>query len=572
MRRIGRWAVAGLVVMVSAVSFAEDAPSDLIRKQLEAGEFAPALEVAGAIQDPQQRTRMLQQIAAAQRAVGEFGAARNTAAIIPDPRERARERTTTVRERNLRGGGTGADFGPLIDLITTTIDPDTWDEVGGAGSVSQYDTGVTVDPYGQLRLVSKDELTGRLSARGVTARDADLNEDMARQSGLRMISLPRLEQAVAGRLAEGQSVPETMRRLAGLTRIQYVFLYPDENEIVIAGPAEGWRYDDLGRPVGRETAQPTFDLDDLVNLLRTFSPKGEKIFGCSINPREANLKSVKEFAEASAAAGPLPPGGTKKWLNELHTRMGLQDVVVYGVPHDSRIARVLVEADYRMKLIGIDKLNPGREIPSYFDILPKLGATRGGKMDALRWWLTMKYGSIDRSPDRTCFEIQGSSVLCQSEHQYVTAQGKHVASGSTEAANQMFAANFTKHYTDLAQRDPVFADLQNVFDLGMAAAICGSEGLPQRAGWDLGVFAVDGAYSPATVTAPRVVESVMNHRTYNGKDIVVQVAGGVTGDILSVVKDPKVRKESAALMSVGSRARVAGIPAGRWWWDAKPLE
>mgnify|MGYP007044806564 CR=1 FL=1 len=33
------------------------------------------------------------------------------------------------------GGGAQADFDTLIELITATIAPDTWDDVGGEGSI-----------------------------------------------------------------------------------------------------------------------------------------------------------------------------------------------------------------------------------------------------------------------------------------------------------------------------------------------------------------------------------------------------------------------------------------------------
>jgi len=34
--------------------------------------------------------------------------------------------------------------------------------------------------------------------------------------------------------------------LAGLQRIEYVFLAPDSKDIVLAGPAEGWRVNEQG--------------------------------------------------------------------------------------------------------------------------------------------------------------------------------------------------------------------------------------------------------------------------------------------------------------------------------------
>jgi general secretion pathway protein D len=42
------------------------------------------------------------------------------------------------------GGGSQADFDTLIDLITSTIAPTTWDEVGGSGSVEGFDTNLSL--------------------------------------------------------------------------------------------------------------------------------------------------------------------------------------------------------------------------------------------------------------------------------------------------------------------------------------------------------------------------------------------------------------------------------------------
>ena len=42
------------------------------------------------------------------------------------------------------GGGPQADFDSLIELITTTIEPDTWDEVGGEGSIAPFETNLSL--------------------------------------------------------------------------------------------------------------------------------------------------------------------------------------------------------------------------------------------------------------------------------------------------------------------------------------------------------------------------------------------------------------------------------------------
>jgi hypothetical protein len=541
----------------------------LLAARLESGEFGPAVDAAGSIDDLTERARYLKQIVSAERDAGELQAAEATARRIPVPEERSRTGGEVARQRVTGGGGSMANFRPLMQLIESTVQPDTWEALSGPGSMQQYNNGVFVDPNGLMRQLKKEETTGALEALARQARSADLNDDMARTSGLRLVSLKRLEQAVSQRLEVGLPVLETMQRLAGLTQIKYVFVYPDEQEIVIAGPAEGWKYDETGRPVGSESGRPMLHLDDFVVVARTFAPGGEGEFGCSINTRDANLKLVKDFVETSNSSGPLGPGQLNKWLKELHSRLGLQDVVVMGVPANTHVAQVLVEADYRMKLIGVAKLDAGKQIPSYFDLLKAAGQAKGAPLEALRWWLTMKYGAVVHNPDHSFFEIQGSSVLVQSENQFVNSQGQHVPTGVSEPVNRRFAENFTRNYDELSQRDPVFADLRNLFDMALVAALCRQEKLHDKAHWDLGIFAPGGMYRPAVVNAPTVVESVMNHKVYSGKDIVVQVAGGVQADVAAVARDKTIAKEDAGLDQVASRAKNPALPEGRWWWDAR---
>jgi hypothetical protein len=541
----------------------------LLAARLESGEFGPAVDAAGSIDDLTERARYLRQIVGAERDAGELQAAEATARRIPIPEERARTGGEVARQRVTGGGGSMANFRPLMQLIESTIQPDTWEALSGPGSMQPYNNGVFVDPNGLMRQLKKEEPSGALEALARQARSADLNEHMAWTSGLRLVSLKRLEQAVSQRLDAGLPALETMQRLAGLTQIKYIFVYSDEQEIVIAGPAEGWKYDETGRPVGSESGRPMMHLDDFVVVARTFAPGGEGEFGCSINTREANLKLVKDFVEASNASGPLGPGQLNKWLKELHSRLGLQDVVVMGVPSNTHVAQVLVEADYRMKLIGVAKLDGGKQIPSYFDLLKAAGQTKGAPLEALRWWLTMKYAAVVHNPDHSFFEIQGSSVLVQSENQFVNSQGQHVPTGVSEPVNRRFAENFTRNYDELAQRDPVFADLRNLFDMALVAALCRQEKLHDKAHWDLGIFAPGGMYRPAMMNSPTVVESVMNHKVYGGKDIVVQVAGGVQADVAAVARDKSLAKEDASLDQVASRSKNPALPAGRWWWDAK---
>ena len=111
-------------------------------------------------------------------------------------------------------------------------------------------TGVQIDANGVLRLIVYNDPGGRLMQSRVAAARRDLDQDVVRRSQMRKISLNRLEKAVADGLANNRQPTDAMKNLAGLTRVKYVFFYPETNDIVLAGPAEGWCKDLAGRAVG----------------------------------------------------------------------------------------------------------------------------------------------------------------------------------------------------------------------------------------------------------------------------------------------------------------------------------
>jgi len=555
--------------MLSGAEKAPPSRADRVQSHLEAGEFGLASRVARAANTRQEQVALLRMIADAQMMIGEFDSAGASIRQMPGGEERVRAQAARAARQNLAGGNM-ADFGPLIQLIQNETSGKWFDKDGEGGTISEFNTGVRVDPNGLLTHLTLREHTGRLQKLGHNARVAALNDDMSRASSMRMVSITRLEKEIAKRLEEGKPVVETMKNLAGISRIQYVFVYPEENEIVIAGPAEGWKYSETGLAIGIESGLPIAQLDDLVTVLRTFQPGGTGKYGCLIVPRQEGLKKVKEYAEKSNARGPLSVGATRNFVAQLQQQLGLQDVVVEGIPADSRVSRVIVEADYRMKLIGIGRLHAGSGFPSYFDLLPKSQQQSGSsELNALRWWMTMKYDAVLHSQDRNAFQFAGASVLCLSEDELITATGERIHTGKSEGANRLFAENFTRNYAKLAKKDIVFADLQNVFDLSLVAALIRSEHLDGKVKWDLGVFAPGGRYTPARFDTPQTVMSVSNHRVYNGKNIVVQVAGGVRGDVMSVVNNKTMLKNQPRLGSIAAKGKAGNLPEGRWWWDVR---
>ncbi len=119
-----------------------------VDQRLAAGEFGAAMQIAETI-PVGQRDPILAQIASAQSSTGETTAAGGTLRGISSASSRG-EAIEGTRGAGA-GGGSFADFQSLIDLIQTTVVPDTWEALGGPSTMAPYPQGVYVDAEGTVR-------------------------------------------------------------------------------------------------------------------------------------------------------------------------------------------------------------------------------------------------------------------------------------------------------------------------------------------------------------------------------------------------------------------------------------
>jgi hypothetical protein len=394
--------------------------------------------------------------------------------------------------------------------------------------------------------------------------DQGIADSARRASPLRKVSLPRLERAVQLRLAAGRSLSEEMRLLAGLQKIQYVLLYPDTGDLVLAGPAGDWQHDREGRIVGVDSGRPVLQLDDLVVILRHMK-RPDATFGCSITPTPESLARTKAFLEESSRT-PLKPGGRSAWLTKVKSTLGPQEIEFYGIDSRTRVAQVLLEADYRMKLVGIGLEEGVLGVPSYLASIPK--DNKPASLGVLRWWFTLKYDAVAANAGRDAFELRGQGVQVQSENELLTATGQRVHTGDSEPLNREFARNFTQHFPDLARRYPVYAELANLFDIALTCALVQSEQLAERAGWHMTCFGDPQQYAVSLGHAPRSVQSVLNHRTLSRTQFVAAVSGGVHFDAAAVVKPDALEPDkTGTLVSRHIASAPEQLPRDPWGWE-----
>ena len=424
--------------------------------------------------------------------------------------------------------------------------------------------GVAVDGNKTLRTFRVDDPRGVLTRKKFAAAKAALDPDVARHSKLRKVSLTRLEKELAKLLAAGRGPTDEMKYLAGMTRIQYVFYYPETKDIVIAGPAEGWATVAPGRVVGIETKRATLELQDLVVALRTFPPgkKGGHLVGCSIDPSREGLAKMQKFLRGIGSSA--RPGDAKRIVDGLRTSLGLHDVSVTGIPADTHAAQVLVEADYRMKLIGLGMERPKVRIKSYVD-LANTSTIRRNAMQ--RWYFIPNYECVRVGDGGRAMELVGDAVQLVGENEVVLKDGTRKAAALKNRASTAFTTGFTKLYGKLADTTPVYAQLRNLIDLFVAAAFIQNEDYYGKAGWKMATLGDEDAFAVRTYQAPVHVETAVR-AAWKGRTLVTPIGGGVMIKPRHALRSSNLLEDKdGAVAKTRKSIDLSKLPAGTWWWD-----
>jgi hypothetical protein len=428
---------------------------------------------------------------------------------------------------------------------------------------AQQLAGVHVDAEGVLRLQVHDDPTGELNRQRVQQAAAGLNTKAATRSPLRKISLTRLENEVARRLAAGESLSEEIRFLAGLTRLRYVFFYPESGDVVIAGPADGWGADLTGRVVSASSGRPVLELQDLVVALRAYPPQGDsaRTIGCSIDPTPEGLARMQQFlAHAMANA---TPGDEQAIVEGLRTNLGMQKISVYGVPAKTHFATVLVEADYRMKLIGIGLERPPIRMVNYVEKARPGSLSRNA---LARWYFMPDYQCVRVSDDRLAMELVGDGVKLVGENELVAANGGRVQSSHVDKASELFVTSFTKKYGQLAEKSPVYAQLRDLIDMTVAAAFIRQEGYYAKARWRLEVFGDESKFPVETHAAPTQVETVVTS-VWKGNQLMTPVGGGVQVQAERALDSSNLLPDDGHAVRQARQQTTPELAPGAWWWD-----
>ena len=442
-------------------------------------------------------------------------------------------------------------FAVIVALISVSVSRQSDAAFGGGGQQNAVG-GVVVDPSGLIRTATTTELTEHLAA--VRKAVASHVAPSVGEAGTRMISLSKLQSALKASEESGESISDEMRFLAGLQRIEYVFVYPETSDIVIAGPAEPWQVRDDAAVVGVLSGMPVMTLDDLVVAFQSVESARAEGLSCSIEPTaEGRLRLnalLKNFK--------LRPGQNPAALEPaMREAFGPQPILLTGIDKQSHYARTLVAADYQMKRIAMNLQ------PSMVDGLPSyLTIAKGQRHSASanpRWWMACNYDALSRTEDKLAWKLSGQGVKTMTDNDLIDQQGNAAAANQSDPLAKKWADAMTQHFDSLARARAVFGELRNCIDLSVIATLIVQEQLATRAGCDLSYLT--GSVETANYAVPQAIDPECSF-VKGRSGWVVTASGGVDVNAFDVVSN-QVEDETLAAI----REKTKTTETIRWWWN-----
>jgi hypothetical protein len=424
---------------------------------------------------------------------------------------------------------------------------------GGGGFGFQAVGGISIDTDGIIRSMDAGAVEALAKERRAALADATLP---AKPGELRKVSLAKIVAAVSERAAKSQALPVDLLLLGGLERITHVFVDPDGHDIVLAGPGDKPIVDAAGNFVAAGSGRPLLLLEDLIVALRSIEQARAGGIQCSIDPAPEGIARLQKFLAAQKTIGPAP----EAVFRGMEEALGPQKVRVGGVPADSRFARVLVAADYRMKRIGMGLEPSGvKELPSYLSMVPA-----GSKAAALpRFWLEADYDPIARDADELAWRLSGRRMKCLTETDLAAKGGLQRGAGAADAVAEKWCAAMTKHYDALVTKQAVFGELVNCVDLAVVAALIKGRQLDARAGLDLGPLMDAGKLPLPRYDAPTTVPTVASG-IKKGTNWVLSASGGIQFQPWAFAANSAAAADLGPTRTTALTARPATAPLA---WD-----
>jgi len=354
------------------------------------------------------------------------------------------------------------------------------------GGIVQTPPGVYMDTEGNVKVREMDATQDLVAMRARARASADA----AKKEKLSYISLPKLFAQVQALRQANKPIPDDIKYLGGLTQIRYVFAYPDQKDLIIAGPAEPWTEDkDKLYAFGKRSGHPVMQLDDLITAFRTARDGGGQVFGCAIDPSPDSEKIAEKVVREMAAAT------RAERMAALQAALGPQKVRIFGTQDNTRLAFMCVGADYELKRFGMGL---------HRSPLANLGnAVDNSRTAANKFWFEPSYDPLLVSADGLSFGIRGQRLK-------VNAGGFDFDPRGATPKAMAWSKQFTQDIPGLCAAVPLFAELQNIADESLLANLIRHDRLDRKVEWDMSFVFDDTACPVARMAVPKTCDTLVS--------------------------------------------------------------
>lgn len=467
------------------------------------------------------------------------------------------------------GGGSLADFDSLMTLIQQTIEPDTWEALGGVGTMAPYPAGVLVDAEGLVRdradFPESSDVHGDAISK-MLAGDADSKfganaDDWRSPAPVRCISIRRMMQRLAAVRISGREIDpdDALRFMAGLTRVEVIIVTPDD--MILAGQVRG--FDEVGGwTVDAETRLPTMSLVSLAIGLT--AARSNTAFGCTIDPSTEGLQAAAALGQR-LITGELPMVTAADQLAE---SLGRQAITVFGTAPNHEVAYIMVEADRHMKRLALGDEPMPTGVRNYLQTMATTGDGTPPSDLLLRLWFTSKSLQLRHTEveSNQVIQIAGTPIQLTGQNELALQTGER-GNVVIDPATIGFVDHFNQNWLSIRSQYPIYGALESLYsataiaELWKRQANTGDHETLQRAAM---YFA---AQHSKKLSPPREVDSIaVFHRYKRGRKLhqVLLASGGV-----KVTPAELIPMHSATYAGLNSIATLADQrPADRWWWNA----
>ena len=363
------------------------------------------------------------------------------------------------------------------------------------------------------------------------------------------VSLNNYFKEVNRLVQSGQQVPSEIDSLFGLSWLEGYVIDYEKNDIVLVGKSV--------------KSRPPYHTEDLfVNFQNVFDSTTAPY--CSLDPIAKNIVKFNKCFENQSKDFEVT-------IKACQQAIGGQLVVIGGVPRNSRHAKIMIYADYDMKKIsqGLIKDSGVRSCIDFsMQDTVEDSDKEAGKSSMSRFWFHIKEdqnGVVypNYIENEGIVFIHECPVVVLTEKQIPDAEGNLKDNAQeVDKPAEMFAAEFTLRFSELAAKSFIFAELENLFRLQACFKAMKVKEAIQNSGIDLSCisrFSLSVGENDLPATLPGLINYKLYEKTTEEKEGslirkgMYLVAGGVSQEMTikesNLTYDESISKSAAIVLN-----------------------